>query len=143
MHKFEPYANLGLAVTGIEIYMPLASDLLLCAWCPSLLSTMRSEYKKSVGERQAQAVGQVLAGQMTAQQMKELMNRFAEMERPAASLLAAPAEGRPVSSDEANMDYYNSMQTSFASRYAVCERADFALARTFCREIPTGNTDIG
>jgi hypothetical protein len=136
MHKFESYGNLGLAVTGIEIYMPLASDLLLCAWCPSILSTMRSEYEKGVRERQAQAVGQVLAGKMTAGQMKELIDRSAEMERPAASLLTAAAEGRPVSSNEANMDYYNSMQTSFASRYIVCQQADFALARSFCRENP-------
>jgi hypothetical protein len=28
MHKTDPYGNLGLGVTGIEIYMPLASNLL-------------------------------------------------------------------------------------------------------------------
>jgi hypothetical protein len=136
MQRFGPYGNLGLAVTGIEIYMPLASDLLLCAWCPSILSTMRSEYEKGVRERQTQAVGEVLAGKMSAQQMKELMERFEEMGRPAASLLSAAAEGRPCSSNADNMDYYNSMQVAFASRYVVCQQADFALARRFCRENP-------
>jgi hypothetical protein len=136
MQSFGPYGKLGLAVTGIEIYMPLASDLLLCAWCPSILSTMRSAYERGRQERRAEAVGQVMAGKMTAQGMKELMERLEEMERPAASLLSAAAEGRPVSSSDANMDYYNSMQTSFASRYIVCQQADFNLARGFCREHP-------
>jgi hypothetical protein len=136
MQNFAPYGNLGLAVTGIEIYLPLASDLLLCAWCPSILTTLRSDYERSVREQRTEAVGQVMAGKMTAPQMKELMGRLEQMGGPATSLLSAAAEGRPVSSNAANMDYYNSLQTSFASRYVVCQQADFALARSFCRENP-------
>jgi hypothetical protein len=136
MQEFGPYGNIGLAVTGIEIYMPLASDLLLCAWCPSILSTLLSDYENAVRERRSEAVGQVMAGKMTAQQMKELMERFVATDRPAASLLSAVAEGRTVSSNEDNMDYYNSLQTSFASRYVVCQQADFGLAQRFCRENP-------
>jgi hypothetical protein len=140
MQKFGPYGNLGLGVTGIEIYMPLASDLLLCAWCPSILSTLRSDYENAVRLRRTEAIGQVMAGTMTAPQMKELMERFDATDRPAASLLSAAAEGIPVSSNEDNMDYYNSLQTSFASRYVVCQQADFALARTFCRENPNARS---
>ncbi len=142
MQKFGPYGNIGLAVTGIEIYMPLASDLLLCAWCPTILSTLRSDYENAVRERRSEAVGQVMAGKMTAQQMKELMDRFDATDQPAASLLSAAAEGRLVSSNEDNMDYYNSLQTSFASRYVVCQQADFGLAQRFCREIPMLGADI-
>lgn len=143
MQKFGPYGNIGLAVTGIEIYMPLASDLLLCAWCPSILSTLRSDHESAVRERRSEAVGQVMAGKMTAQQMKELMERFGATGRPAASLLSAVAEGRPVSSNEDNMDYYNSLQTSFASRYVVCQQADFGLAQRFCRENPDARPVFG
>lgn len=133
---FGPYGNLGLAVTGIEIYMPLASDLLLCAWCPSLLSALRSDYESAARLRQTEALGRVMAGTMTARQMKESMERFHATNQPAASLLRDAAEGIPVSSNQDNMDYYNSLQTSFASRYVVCQQADFALARTFCLENP-------
>ncbi|UPK10727.1 hypothetical protein IVA93_31735 [Bradyrhizobium sp. 155] len=73
---------------------------------------------------------------MTARQMKESMERFHATNQPAASLLRDAAEGIPVSSNQDNMDYYNSLQTSFASRYVVCQQADFALARTFCLENP-------
>lgn len=136
MQTFGPHGNLGLAVTGIEIYMPLASDLLLCAWCPSILSTLRSDYEKVVRQRRCDAVGQVMAGKMTAQEMKELMEQFGAADEPAASLLSAAAESRPVSSTGENMDYLNSLQTSFASRYVVCQQADFGLAQRFCRENP-------
>ncbi len=136
MRRFDPRGNLGLAVTGIEIYMPLASDLLLCAWCPSLLSGLRSDYENAVRLLRAEALGQVMAGTMTAQQMKELMEHFNATDQPAASLLRDAAAGMPVSSNEDNMDYYNSLQTSFASRYVVCQQADFALARKFCLENP-------
>jgi hypothetical protein len=136
MQKFGPYGNLGFAVKGIEIYMPLASDLLLCAWCPSILSDIRSEYEKGKQTRRAEAIGEVVAGRLTADDMRQLVGRLEELERPIASLLSAAAEGRPISSNDADMDYYNSLQTSFASRYIVCKQADFDLARQFCRENP-------
>jgi len=136
MQTFGPRGSLGLAVRGIEIYMPLASDLLLCAWCPSMLSTLRSDYENVVRERRSQVIGQVLAGKMTTQEMKKLMEQFEAADGPAASLLSAAAESRPISSTGENMDYYNSLQTSFASRYVVCQQADFGLAQRFCRENP-------
>ena len=136
MLKFGPRGNLGLAVTDIEIYMPLASDLLLCAWCPSILSTLRSDYENVVRERRSEAVGQVMAGTMTAQEMKDSMEQFCATDRPVASLLSAAAESRPVSSNKENMEYYNSLQASLASRYMVCQQADFSLAQRFCRENP-------
>jgi DNA invertase Pin-like site-specific DNA recombinase len=33
------HENLGLTVPGIEIYLPLSSNLMLCAWCPSIWSS--------------------------------------------------------------------------------------------------------
>ena len=51
LHNSEPLhplsSNLGLAVQGIEIYLPLTADLMLAAWCPSLLERMRLSVKGS------------------------------------------------------------------------------------------------
>jgi hypothetical protein len=44
MHNARPtdfFGNIGLAVPGIEIYLPLSADLLLCAWCPTILEEIR------------------------------------------------------------------------------------------------------
>lgn len=41
------FGNLGLSRKGIEIYMPLTSKLMLCAWCPSILGEMRTKNAES------------------------------------------------------------------------------------------------
>ncbi|TIP06441.1 MAG: DUF4238 domain-containing protein [Mesorhizobium sp.] len=133
---FGPYGNLGLAVQGIEIYMPLASDLMLCAWCPSIIHGLREAHKRAKEARQAEAVSRVMKGELSAAGMRQLLDSAKATEEPVAELLSAFKEGHPVTSNDANMDYYNSLQTSYAYRYIVCQQADFALARRFNSENP-------
>lgn len=46
LHNSEPtdgfWGNMGLECTGIEIYVPLSSKLVLAAWCPSILAKIRA-----------------------------------------------------------------------------------------------------
>lgn len=131
---FGPYGNLGLAVLGIEIYMPLAADLMLCAWCPSILEDLRRGNIAAKHKRREELIARVIAGEIPAAEMKKLIERLSALERPIEELLAAASEGRPVSSNNDNMDYYNSLQTSFAHRYVVCRKGDFTLADRLSRE---------
>lgn len=39
-NDFGPYGNLGLAVRGIQIYLPLSSTLMLAMYCPSIREQM-------------------------------------------------------------------------------------------------------
>ncbi|RUV37509.1 DUF4238 domain-containing protein [Mesorhizobium sp. M7A.F.Ca.MR.148.00.0.0] len=133
---FGPRGNLGLAVKGIQIYMPLASDLMFCAFCPSIIEELKEAHKQAKQARQVQAVARVMKGELSAAEMRQLMDSARTTERPAEELIAAPTEGRPISSNDDNMDYYNSLQTSYAYRYIVCQQADFALAKTFNSENP-------
>jgi hypothetical protein len=134
--NFGPYGNIGLALRGIEIYMPLASDLMLCAWCPSILGGVEERLRASQSASRGEALRRVVAGQMTREAMKAAVEQIEVLERPHERLLSDFAEGRPVSSTVDNMDYYNSLQTSYASRYVVCQQADFELARRFNHEHP-------
>jgi hypothetical protein len=134
---FGPYGNLGFALPGIEIYMPLAADLMLCAWCPSILDKIKQGHERGKKSRQTEAVARVMAGQLLPAEMKKLMAQLEELERPYEELIVATSEGRPVSSSDQNMDYYNSLQTAWAYRYVVCRQSDFALARGFNRETPS------
>ncbi|RWD01443.1 MAG: DUF4238 domain-containing protein [Mesorhizobium sp.] len=128
--------NLGLGVQGIEIYMPLASDLMLCAFCPSIIQGLTESLKRTKEARQVEAVSRVMKGELSAAGMRQLLHGAKVAEGPIEELLSAAREGHPVSSNDANMDYYNSLQTSYAYRYIVCQQADFALARSFNRENP-------
>lgn len=128
--------NIGLAVDGIEIYMPLSADLMLCAWCPSLLNDISNKHHDAKRKRRAWALSQVIEGELTSEGMKSLVAEYEQIEYDHDELLSATSEGRPVSSDDANMDFYNSLQTSYAYRYVVCSRGDFQLARLVNRENP-------
>lgn len=130
------HGNLGLAVPGIEIYLPLAADLMLCAWCPSILRDFQEEHERGKKDRRHEAVARVMAGDVSLVEMERRLEKIEKIERPYDGLIAAASEGRPMPSGEQNMDYYNSLQTSWAYRYIVCQQADFKLARCFNRENP-------
>ncbi len=133
---FGPYGNIGLAVDGIEIYMPLSADLLLCAWCPSHLSEIREGLPNAKRKCEAEALQRVMRGELDATGMRQVLEEFAVKAQPQEELLCLSAEGRPVSSSSANMDYYNSLQTSGAYRYVISRDGDFDLARRVNRENP-------
>ena len=128
--------NLGLAQEGIEIYMPLSADLLLCAWCPSLLRGMRGELESAKQDCRAEGLRKVLQGELNAAGMRDMLDEFASRTRPLEELVTRAAEGQPGSSIPANMDYYNSLQMSWAYRYVISRDGDFELARQLNRENP-------
>lgn len=133
---FEPYGNIGLAVEGIEIYMPLSADLLLCAWCPSLLGDIREGLLNAKRELEADALARLMRGELDAVGMREALEEFATKTQPQEELLTLAAEGQPIDSTPDNMDYYNSLQTSWAYRYVISRDGDFELARRVNRENP-------
>jgi hypothetical protein len=133
---FGPYGNLGLAVPGIEIYLPLSSSLMLCAWCPSIMAEIRGSYDESKQKITTQLLGHLMAGRISAATMKTEMDSMRESWKPITSLIDAAALGVPMFSDSENMDFYNSLQTANAFRYVVCRQSDFDLARRHNKEFP-------
>lgn len=136
-NDFGPYGNIGLALPGIQIYLPLTSELMLCAWCPTILGEIGDRLSASKSEGRGEALKRVMAGQLTPAQMKAVIEQIEVLEAPHEAMLTAVAEGRPIASTGDNMDYYNSLQTRSATRYIVCQQADFKLARRFNLEHPS------
>lgn len=133
--EFGPYGNLGLALPGIEIYMPLSANLLLGAWCPSIMEPFRAELTAS-NVRRAEMLRLVLGGKLSSSKMKEVMDEVRPHLERIENLVSAVDEGRPLDQTDENMDFYNSLQTQFASRYIVCQKADFDLASRYNQEFP-------
>ena len=128
--------NLGLACDGIEIYMPLSADLLLCAWCPTLLRQSREDLQRARRECEADALRRVIRGELDAGGMKAMLNDLSARSQPLEELAACAAQGRPASSAPVNMDYYNSLQASWAYRYVISRDGNFELVRQVNRENP-------
>lgn len=134
-NDFGAYGNLGVAVPGIEIYLPLSADLMLCAWCPSILNGIRKNLA-DVKPQRAEALRRVIRREISGDTMREFMKELGASEARLQARLDAFEEGTaPVSSLE-NMDFYNSLQMVFAHRYVICPQADFELARRHNKEFP-------
>ena len=133
---FDLQGNLGIAQEGIEIYMPLSADLLLCAWCPSLLKEVREGLASAKNDIRSNALSRVVRGELDASGMKTTLDEFAALTQPLEDLVAGAADGRPVGSSPDNMDYYNSLQTSWAYRYVISPDGNFELARQVNRDNP-------
>lgn len=137
MKQYGPYGNLGFGVPGIEVYMPLSSNLLLAAWCPSILEEAALALQKAEQTAEQLAVGKLMRGEISHHQMKTWLERVkaVDLARP-RSLFECIERGTPVNSDDDNMDFINSIQTACAHRYLVCQQGNFELARRFNHESP-------
>lgn len=133
---FGPYGNLGLAMPGIEIHMPLSADLLLCAWCPSILSDIAQRRGDMQAKCERNSLAELMAGRIDAKVMKACLEKIRPMFANVDGLLQSFKDGTPIASTPENMDHYNSLQVSFAYRYLIDKQSNFDLARRYNHEFP-------
>lgn len=132
----KPYGNLGLEVEGVEIYMPLAPDLLLAFWCPSLVRLMEDGLAACERSLNSTAAAALLGVGPAAEDVRQKREAIAARRRHIAADLAAIAEQRPIESDLDNMDYFNSLQVLHAERYLLSATNEFTFARKILAERP-------
>ncbi len=140
IHNSQPndgfFGNMGLSCEGIEIYMPLTSDLQICAWCPSLLGSMR---KRSAESKRQLATAILSPKMVSVANPASLMEQLAQIREYRATIeetLKRAAEGIPLSASNSNMDFQNALQVGQAREHLICQKADFDLARRFMAEHP-------
>ncbi|MES2908330.1 MAG: DUF4238 domain-containing protein [Pseudomonadota bacterium] len=113
-----PFGNLGLAVKGIEIYLPLSSTRALAMWCPSL--------REKIGKA-AQTLRSPIGGSIA----KTLKN-------PAGILAMDEALSNggvlPYNSD--HVMNFNALQVGRSERYVISPQNDFSLARRMIDDHP-------
>jgi hypothetical protein len=122
--SFGPYGNIGLAVPCIEIYMPLSSDLLLCAWCHTNAKKVY-EHSASKNEFEQKALGELMAGRTTAAKMKAAMEIIRSEFLETQTLMSAFEGGAPIPSTIENMEHYDSLQSMYAHRYVIVKDGNF------------------
>jgi len=92
--------TLGFGVPGIEIYLPLSSDLMLGCLCPTIQALMFASLQKQVpGVPRADEYLKAFAGLTTLQLQPE------------------------------NVEYHNSLQVLYAERFIYSEHGAFGMAR--------------
>ncbi len=109
-----PYGNLGLAVKGIEIYLPISTTLCLGLLCPSIAE----EYQKAYRNLK-------LLDQSTPGLADTLMNRPQE----ARAFCEGLVNGTPIPLVEDYVTMLNSLQVMYSSRFVYCESDSFTLVK--------------
>jgi hypothetical protein len=105
-----PYGNLGLAVRGIEIYLPLSSTRALAMWCPSL-ATQIVEAAKTIRR---------LSSSVLAAHIKDPDGILA--------MNTAIRAGSTLMYEPQHVMNFNSLQVGRSERYLFSAKNDFSLA---------------
>lgn len=114
-----PYGNIGLAVRGIEIYLPISTTLCLGLLCPSIAKEFQNAYENL---RQLDQVAPGLAD--TIMNNPEASRAFCE----------GLVNGTPIQVIEDNVMMMNSLQVMHSSRFLYCETDYFDLAKRMIKD---------
>ncbi|WP_339614455.1 DUF4238 domain-containing protein [uncultured Parvibaculum sp.] len=135
-NDFGPYGNIGLAVVGIEIYVPLSSNLILAAWCPSIVEQLKEHRDKAKKQAEKETFEAMFRGRISTEQMKEILDFSKSTLEFTNQTISHIANGMPLPCTDENLEYYNSIQCIYAHRYIICKNKDFAIAKRHNKEFP-------
>lgn len=110
-NDFGPYGNIGLAVRGIQIYLPLSSTLMLAMYCPSIRE-QKILQKQDIQHCLAIAP-HLIPTHMRPFEMLSHISRFTDY-------LLMPLTPEHVT-------HYNALQVEYAEQYVFCGENDFSL----------------
>lgn len=122
-HDYRPYGNLGLAVKGIEIYLPLSSELSLGMICQTHAEKIRQDWS------------QYLAAKKRSKRPETLEIGESEIRR-LQGLKQGLETGRAILSIEENVIFKNSLQVMQSSRFVYSVDGNFDLVRQILIERP-------
>lgn len=133
LHNDEPKTlhtgHLGIAADYIQIYLPLSSDVLLCAYDQAVLvSMMKAAIAARDKEVASYALAKLMAGQISAAQMKITLETARDLD-PVAAMIKAIKRGQPIAIGPEQVQFYNSLQAFFAHRFVIDPDDSFAVAR--------------
>jgi hypothetical protein len=114
-----PYGNIGLAVKGIQVYLPLSSTLCLALLCPSIATEFQRGYENlKVIDRTAPGLANSLMSR------PETTRAFVE----------GFVTGSPIRVVEENVTMMNSLQVIYSSRFVYCQKNLFSLVERMIKD---------
>ncbi|MCH7888436.1 MAG: DUF4238 domain-containing protein [Proteobacteria bacterium] len=115
-NDLRPYGNLGLAVPGVQIYLPISKLLTLGFWCPSILGKAHENY------RHVHALRGHLPLRAAYSNLGVIITKF-------EALISAIRSGQPVTCTHDNVTFMNSLQVTFSHRFVISCNNDFTLPK--------------
>jgi hypothetical protein len=135
-NDMRPYGNLGLAVKGVQIYLPLSPTLALALWCPSLLDEVRQRCDQLHNDIATLHVQLALRPGINRNQVEAALRSRRELRLQLQELVRAFDAGRPAIFQPANVEFFNSLQVTWSHRFVMSRYQDFSLAKRMIRDKP-------
>lgn len=136
-NDFGPRGNIGLAVPGIEIYLPIGPVLVLALYCPTLVASLDRQIVAAEKRRDALAVNLFRGDRdrvaKTTAEWKLVRQAIEDGRRSRRQLV----DDRLVLMTDDNLLYLNSLQVMWAFRYLVALPGDFSFANMALTEHPS------
>lgn len=138
LHNDEPRTvhtgHLGIGAAYIQIYLPLSSDVLLCAYDKAVLGQMMKASNEARNKEVAgYALSKLIAGEISAAQMKAAIDAARDLD-PVAAMIKTIRTGLPIKIGPEQVQCYNSLQAFFAHRFVIDPDDSFAVARGIIAE---------
>lgn len=127
------FGGLGLAVPYIQLYLPLSAEVMLCAYDPAVLGQLMRSGDDGINDVALHALTLLRRGQITAEQMKEAVERRRAAE-PITPMIKAIRAGEPLAVGPEQVQCYNSLQSFHAHRFVVDPDGKFEVAREMMAE---------
>lgn len=120
--------HLGIGAPFIQIYLPLSSDVMLCAYDKAVLGELMMRNDDGLKEIQMEALAKVRNRQLTGSQMKAVLDAGRGLDRT-NQLMDAIGTGRAVKIEHPQVQHYNSLQAQQAHRFVIDPDGKFDVAR--------------
>ncbi|MBV7264564.1 DUF4238 domain-containing protein [Erythrobacter ani] len=138
LHNDEPRTvhtgHLGIGAAYIQIYLPLGSDVMLCAYDKAVLGKMMKASDEIRDKEVAgYALSKLMAGEISREQMKQAVDAARDLD-PVAALIRAIRTGQPIAVGPEQVECYNSLQAFFAHRFVIDPDDSFTVARDMIGE---------
>jgi len=124
-----PWGSIGIAAPFIQIYMPISSNLLLCAYSKEVLGQWMRKHDETMNETRRIAIANVMSGKLPVSMMKELLDRV-DASDGLNALRDNVRAGIPTMLEPDMVDRYNSLQAFYAVRWVVDSRGRFEVAKS-------------
>ncbi len=134
--EFGPYGNIGLAVPGIQIYLPLTATLLLALWCTTNADTLYENVEHAKRERKELSVMRILGRNVDRDEIERQLDKWKAIVDYGEPLIEALTNGSAIQATAENVTFYNHLQVSWSHRYLISPNNDFALARKMIYDNP-------
>lgn len=123
------YGNIGFAVPGIQIYMPISSRLAIGFWCTDIQKDLEQQWAEQ--DRLALNLrAKLLLGQNIDKKKIEKTLEIYEMQlKERKKFLQAVEKGSHLAVPTDTVTFLNSLQVAWSHRYVMCETESFDLAK--------------